>query len=103
MLKTAKMSRYADRLGEYMPVDVDMSPFENADPPKKGPIGRHKVPDGYAPNFAYVGAEGYIELRVAARDCLLSKGTPEFLQETFRLLHTLDIKESVLVQIDSKT
>ena len=38
MLKTAKMSSVRTELGEYMPVDVDVSPFENANP-KEGPVG----------------------------------------------------------------
>lgn len=102
MLKTATLSRVQTELGEYVPVDVDVSPFENAKSHKEGTGRTYKGTDGYAPNFAYVGTEGYMlncELRPGTQHC--QKGTPEFLQETFGLLNRLDVQESVLVRMDS--
>lgn len=102
MLKTATLSRVQTELGEYVPVDVDVSPFENAKSHKEGTGRTYKGTDGYAPNFAYLGTEGYMlncELRPGTQHC--QKGTPEFLQETFGLLNRLDIQESVLVRMDS--
>jgi len=59
--------------------------------------------DGYAPNFAYVGAEGYMvncELRPGTQHC--QKGTPEFLAETFELLERVGVKTAtVLLRMDA--
>jgi hypothetical protein len=67
--------------GVYVPVDVDVTPFDNSKSHKEC-VGRtYKGFDGYAPLMAYVGLEGYMaacELRPGAQHC--QKGTPEFLE-----------------------
>ena len=102
MLKATTLSMVKTESGEYVPLDVDVSPFENSKSHKEG-VGRtYKGMDGYAPNFAYVGAEGYMlncELRPGTQHC--QKGTPEFLCETFGLLKRMDVKGCVLLRMDS--
>jgi len=46
--------------GDYVPLDIDVSPFDNSGSHKEG-VSRtyHKV-DGYAPIMAYLGTEGYL-------------------------------------------
>ena len=66
-----------------VPVDIDVSPFDNSGSHKKGVSRTYKNFDGYAPIFAYIGTEGYLcnaELREGSRHCQC--GTPEFLAET---------------------
>lgn len=41
-----------------VPVDIDVSPFDNSDSHKKGVSRTYKNFDDYAPIFAYIGTEG---------------------------------------------
>jgi len=72
LLSAATLTPVKTELGEYVPVDMDVSPFDNSRTQKEG-VGRtYKGMDGYAPNFAYVGAEGYMvncELRPGTQHC----------------------------------
>jgi len=66
-----------------VPVDIDVSPFDNSGSHKAGVSRTYKNFDGYAPIFAYIGTEGYLcnaELREGKQHC--QSGTPEFLSET---------------------
>ena len=103
LLSAATLTPVKTELGEYVPVDMDVSPFDNSRTQKEG-VGRtYKGMDGYAPNFAYVGAEGYMvncELRPGTQHC--QKGTPEFLAETFELLERVGVKTAtVLLRMDA--
>ena len=44
----------------YVPVDMDVSPFDNSKTCKEGVSRTYKGCDGYAPMFAYIGREGYL-------------------------------------------
>ncbi len=86
---------------EFIPIDGDVSPFDNSGTKKEGVSCTYKLMDGYAPMFAYIGNEGYMlnaELREGKQHC--QKGTPEFLLETFRLARTITDKPLV-VRLDS--
>ena len=64
-----------------MPLDCDVTPFDNSQTQKEGVSRTYKGMDGYAPMAAYLGQEGYcleLELRAGSQHC--QKGTPEFLQ-----------------------
>lgn len=102
MLSMADITLVKTECGEYIPLDVDVSPFDNSRTHKEE-VGRtYKGMDGYAPNFAYMGAEGYMlncELRPGVQHC--QKGTPEFLTETFGLLKLSGINRNVLLRMDS--
>jgi hypothetical protein len=64
-----------------MPLDCDVTPFDNSRTKKEGVSRTYKGMDGYAPMAAYLGREGYgleMELREGSQHC--QKDTPAFLQ-----------------------
>jgi hypothetical protein len=72
--------------GEWIPLDIDVSPFDNSGTKKEGVAWTYKKLHGYAPNFAYLGLEGYLihcELRPGNQHC--QDGTPEFLERAIQL------------------
>ncbi len=86
---------------EYVPIDMDVLPFDNSKTCKEGVSRTYKGCDGYAPMFAYIGREGYLanlELREGKQHC--QKGTPKFLKETIRICRHLT-DESLLFRLDS--
>lgn len=85
----------------YVPVDMDVSPFDNSKTNKEGVARTYKGCDGYAPMFAYIGREGYLanlELRKGSQHC--QKGTPEFLAQTIDICRQLT-DAPVLFRLDS--
>ena len=87
--------------GEYLPLDVDVSPFDNSKTKKEGVSFTYKKFMGYAPIFAYLGEEGYCvnaELREGKQHC--QKDTPEFLEETLKNAR-LATDDPILVRLDS--
>ena len=44
----------------YVPVDIDVTPFDNSKTRKEGVSRTYKGYDGYAPIMAYIGTEGYL-------------------------------------------
>src|SRR5690606_30212088 len=73
----------------YAPLDIDVSPFDNSGTKKEGVSRTYKGVDGYAPNFAYVGREGYgvhVELREGSTH--VQKGTAEFLRQSIAYART---------------
>lgn len=84
-----------------VPVDIDVSPFDNSGSHKVGVSRTYKNFDGYAPIFAYIGTEGYLcnaELREGRQHC--QSGTPEFLAETIAAAKQMT-KRSMLFRMDS--
>jgi len=64
----------------YVPLDIDVSPFDNSGTKKEGVSRTYKGVDGYAPIFAYLGQEGYgvnVELREGSTH--VQNGTAAFL------------------------
>jgi hypothetical protein len=85
----------------YVPVDIDVTPFDNANTNKEGVSRTYKGCDGYAPIMAYIGTEGFLincELRKGKQHC--QNHTPEFLRETLALCHQLT-DAPLLVRLDS--
>lgn len=69
----------------YLPLDIDVSPFDNSNTKKEGVSRTYKGTDGYAPIFAYLAKEGYCvntELRQGSEHC--QKNTSEFVAESIR-------------------
>jgi hypothetical protein len=67
----------------FVPVDIDVTPFDNSKTSKEGVSRTYKGYDGYAPIMAYIGTEGFLansELRAGKQHC--QNGTPAFLRET---------------------
>lgn len=86
---------------DWIPVDVDVSPFDNSDTRKEGVGLTYKKTDGYAPSFAYLGQEGYMinaELRPGTQHSQC--GTPEFLADTLELTRQVT-QGRLLVRMDA--
>ena len=85
----------------FVPVDIDVTPFDNSKSNKEGASRTYKGFDGYAPIMAYIGTEGYLvnlELRIWKQHC--QKETPDFLRETIELCRQLTEKP-LLIRLDS--
>ncbi len=70
---------------KFIPLDLDVSPFDNSNTKKEGVSRTYKGCDGYAPNFSYIGQEGYVvnvELREGKTH--VQKDTDVFLKESIR-------------------
>ena len=46
--------------GDWVPLDIDVSCFDNSSTKKEGVSRTYRKVDGYAPIFAYLGQEGYL-------------------------------------------
>lgn len=85
----------------YVPVDIDVTPFDNSKTAKEGVSRTYKGYDGYAPIMAYIGTEGFLgncELREGKQHC--QKNTPEFLKETLKLCHQIT-DAPLLIRLDA--
>lgn len=85
----------------FVPVDIDVTPFDNSKTKKEGVSRTYKGYDGYAPIMAYIGTEGYLinaELREGKQHC--QRNTPEFLRETIGLCRQVT-NEPLLIRLDS--
>lgn len=81
----------------WVPLDIDVSPFDNSGTQKEGVSCTYKKVDGYAPIFAYLGLEGYqvnCELRHGSRHS--QEGTPEFLRKTLDLARRITNRKLLL-------
>lgn len=86
---------------DWIPLDADVSPFDNSHTRKQGVSWTYKKVDGYSPNFAYLGQEGYLincELRPGSQHCQC--GTPAFLDETLKLARRIT-QAKILVRMDA--
>ncbi|MFQ5652808.1 MAG: IS1380 family transposase [bacterium] len=66
----------------HVPLDADVTPFDNSKTKKEGVSRTYKGKDGYAPMAAYLGREGYcleFELREGKQHC--QKDTPALLKK----------------------
>ena len=92
---------FSPTLRELIPLDIDVSPFDNSKSHKEDVSRTYQGFDGYAPILAYLGLEGYmmnVELRPGKQHC--QKGTPAFLRETLALTRQLT-SAPLLVRLDS--
>jgi len=91
----------ATEKGPLLPLDIDVSPFDNSKTKKEGVSRTYKGHDGFAPIFAYIGREGYLvnaQLREGKQHCQL--GTPEFLRETIGYCKQITTA-ALLLRLDS--
>ena len=87
--------------GGLVPVDMDVTPFDNSKTMKEGVSRTYKGFDGYAPMMAYIGTEGFMvntELREGKQHS--QAHTPEFLKETLSMAHQLTDAQ-LLIRLDS--
>jgi hypothetical protein len=99
--RAPKLVPVSTSAGERVPVDVDVSPFDNSKTQKEGVSRTYKGDDGYAPIFAYLGQEGYqlhVELREGKQHCQL--GTPDFLRESLEYAKQIT-RQRLLVRLDA--
>jgi len=85
----------------YVPLDIDVSPFDNSNTKKEGVSYTYKGFDGYAPIFAYLGKEGYCvnaELRTGSTHCQAK--TPEFIRNAI-LYSKMITNKPILARLDS--
>ena len=85
----------------HVPLDMDVTPFDNSKTSKEGVSRTYKGFDGYAPMMAYIGTEGFLvdtELREGKQHS--QKGTPAFLRQTLTLARQLTSKP-LRVRMDS--
>lgn len=97
-LLQAKISPCLDQL---VPLDIDVSPFDNSGTKKEGVSCTYKKVDGFAPVFAYLGEEGYgvnVELREGKEHS--QNNTPFFLEQSIANAR-LAINSKLLVRMDS--
>ena len=86
---------------DWIPLDMDVSPMDNSNSRKEGVGYTYKGMDGYAPNLAYLGQEGYMlnnQLRPGTQHSQC--GTPAFLEETLRLARRITAGR-LLVRMDA--
>lgn len=87
--------------GSFVPLDVDVSPFDNSKTSKEGVSRTYKGYDGYSPIFAYLGIEGYMvnqELREGSQHC--QKNTPQFLKASIEYAKRIT-DQKLLLRLDS--
>lgn len=84
-----------------IPVDCDVTPYDESKSHKEGVSRTYKGFDGYAPMDAHIGTEGHFintDFRVGKQHS--QKGTPEFLVETIDLCNQLTDRK-LLFRLDS--
>jgi hypothetical protein len=84
----------------HVPLDADVTPFDNSNTRKEGVSRTYKGCDGYAPMAAYLGQEGYaleFELREGRQHC--QRGTPEFLERVLPRARRVT-KKPLLLRLD---
>lgn len=84
-----------------VPLDADVTPFDNGKTKKEGVSRTYKGCDGFAPMAAYLGQEGWcleLELREGSQHC--QKGTPELLARVLARARRLT-DAPLLLRLDS--
>lgn len=102
LLKQVNITPAITESCEYIPVDIDVSPFDNSKSNKEGVNRTYKGFDGYAPIFSYIGLEGYMldcELREGKQHC--QNNTPEFLKRNIVAVDSLNLSKKALFRLDS--
>ena len=85
----------------HVPLDMDVTPFDNSKTFKEGVSRTYKGFDGYAPMMAYIGTEGFlVNTELCEGKQHSQKGTPAFLRQTLALARQLTAKP-LLVRMDS--
>jgi len=99
--KAPAISTIETSAGPFVPLDIDVSPFDNSKTKKEGVARTYKGYDGYAPIFSYLGTEGYSinhELRQGSQHC--QKNTPQYIDKTLTYARQLtDLP--LLMRLDS--
>jgi hypothetical protein len=84
----------------HIPLDADVTPFDNSQTKKEGVSRTYKGYDGYAPMAAYLGREGYcleLELRMGKQHC--QSGTPQLLGQVLERARRVT-DQPILLRLD---
>ena len=88
-------------IDNLVPLDIDVSPFDNSETKKEGVSRTYAGYDGFAPNFAYLGKnEGWcvnVEFREGKRHTLCDEGA--FIRQSIR--NAKELCPKILVRMDS--
>jgi len=87
---------------KFIPVDLDVSPFDNSGSKREQVSYTYKKFMGYAPMLGYIGTEGYMllnELRPGSQHS--QKGMPEVLDRLARKLNDFKLEHPALIRLDS--
>ena len=85
-----------------IPVDGDVTPYDESKSHKEGVFRTYKGFDGYAPMDAHIGTEGHFintDFRIGKQHS--QNGTPVFLIETIDLCNRLTGNKTLLFRLDS--
>ena len=87
----------------YIPIDFDVTPFDNSNSLKEGVSYTYKKFDGFAPMITYIGATGYMlnnEFREgkAHSNCA---GTAEYIRRSLELARKITKNSKLLFRFDS--
>ena len=84
-----------------VPLDIDVSPWDNSGTKKEGVSRTYHGYDGYAPIFAFLGVEGYaLHAQLRPGKDHSQKGTPEFLRESVGYTRSVT-DQPLLLRVDS--
>ena len=84
----------------HVPLDADVTPFDNSKTRKEGVSRTYKGYDGYAPMAGYLGQEGWclgFELRHGKQHC--QNGTPAFLEAVLERARRVT-EQPILLRLD---
>ena len=102
LLKDVTFTSVRTQHCEYIPVDADVTPFDNSNSKKEGVSRTYKNKDGFAPLLGYVGLEGYIldcELRPGSQHS--QNGARAFFRRMISSLGELGVLDKCVVRLDS--
>ncbi|MBU4485671.1 MAG: transposase, partial [Candidatus Delongbacteria bacterium] len=88
---------------DYIPIDFDVTPFDNSNSKKEGVSFTYKNFMGYAPMITYIGATGYMlnnEFR-EGKDHSNCAGTAEYIKRSLELARAITTDKKLLLRFDS--
>ena len=101
---TALLKKDAPKLSPcfktYIPIDADVSPFDNSGSRKEGVSCTYKLFDGFAHAGLYRCRRVYAQRGASTGKQHCQEGTPEFLRETIKLARKVT-DHSLLMRLDA--
>ena len=87
---------------DYIPLDSDVSIFDNSNTKKEGVVKTRKGIEGYSPAFSHLGKQGYmINSMLRKGSAHTNVGAKEFLKESLDFAEKLVDKENILLRLDA--
>ena len=87
---------------DYIPLDSDVSIFDNSNTKKEGVVKTRKGIEGYSPAFSYLGKQGYmINSMLRKGSAHPHKGAEKFLKESLDFAEELIDRENILLRLDA--